>query len=468
MVILRRIFKSPFGPLYDEGGLSQSLRRSLRFIILGNLFGNIFFNMTQGSALTGFAGVLGANDFVFGVLMAIPLFGTLMQLPAAMIVSRAGKRKKFMMTYGVIARASWIVVGLVPYFVPIAPHWLRLWSVIFLVGISSLGGSFINVCFTPWLADLVPLHIRGRWISCRDRIISLIGVGVGIGTAAILDFMPGYNGYAVVFILGGVLGVADMLCFLGADETPMAKADDTKLIPVMKQACKDKRFFSFMMFWTAWAFATNFGGAFVMRYALGPMRLSFLEATLTGQVAAAVITVFVISGWGRVMDRYGSKPVLMISCFMGCLTPAILLFASPGVAVVFLLFNVIGATFWSAFNLAAVNMSMSCSPTDRRAAYIALFSCVTNLFGAFFGVLLGGAVLEWLPILLPPISTGGLPDQYKIVFILSIILRLLAVFLLIPKLQNDRESSIHELAADLKEWLKDLKSKRPRLRLRRF
>ena len=181
---MRRLhMRSPFTTLYDEVGMLPEIRRSILFMIFGNLFGNLFGTVTGSSALTGLAGDLGANDFIFGVLTAIPLFGTLMQLPAALLVSRTKKRKTYMLTFGLVSRALWILVGFVPFWIPVQPGWLRIWSLIFLVGLSSLGGSFINVCFTPWMADLVPISIRGRWLSARDRIISVIAVAVEIGRA---------------------------------------------------------------------------------------------------------------------------------------------------------------------------------------------------------------------------------------------------------------------------------------------
>ena len=467
---LRRLISSPFTPLYDEAGLTQVLRRGLMFVILGNLCGSMFFNITQGSALVGLAKELGANDFTFGVLMAIPLFGAVIQIPAAMIVSRAGKRKKYMLSYGIISRFMWILIGFVPYVVPMSPGWMKLWSIVFLVGISSVGGSFINICFTPWLADLVPLRIRGRWIASRDRIASILGVVVGILTALVLDHTTGFTGYAIVFIVGGTFGVVDMLAFIGVKETPMVKSVTQGLFPIIKRIYNDKKFFRFMVFWTLWCFAVNFGGAFTIRYALGPLNLSFLEVTLAGQMTAAFVTVVVISKWGRTIDRYGSKPVLMIACTMHAINPLIMLFAKPEQVLTLFLLHLVGAAFWSASNLACVNLQMSCSPDDDRPTYIAIFSCVTSLVGAFFGVFLGGAFLEWLHVFVEQVNftiNGNPPDQYKMIFTVSVIFRLITVFIFLPRLQNDKDSGIRDLYEDFIDWLSQFDPRRIYRHIRR-
>ena len=40
--LFKRVFSSPFRPLYDEARLLPKLRRSILFVIFGNVFGNLF------------------------------------------------------------------------------------------------------------------------------------------------------------------------------------------------------------------------------------------------------------------------------------------------------------------------------------------------------------------------------------------------------------------------------------------
>ncbi|NCC49038.1 MAG: DUF1559 domain-containing protein, partial [Clostridia bacterium] len=191
---LKYRFRSPFQVIFDEAQLLPEIRRSIVMMVMGNIFGNLFGVITNGSALTGYAEILGSNDFTFGVLTGIPLAASLMQIPAAILVSRTQKRKRYMMTYGVVSRALWLLVGLVPWLLPMSPDAVRLWSVIFLIGISAASGSFINVSFTPWMADLIPIRIRGRWMSLRDGMNAVGSVLIGLLTATILDNSSGYTG----------------------------------------------------------------------------------------------------------------------------------------------------------------------------------------------------------------------------------------------------------------------------------
>lgn len=446
---MRRLhMRSPFTTLYDEVGMLPEIRRSILFMIFGNLFGNLFGTVTGSSALTGLAGDLGANDFIFGVLTAIPLFGTLMQLPAALLVSRTKKRKTYMLTFGLVSRALWILVGFVPFWIPVQPGWLRIWSLIFLVGLSSLGGSFINVCFTPWMADLVPISIRGRWLSARDRIISVIAVAIGLLTARLLDTLPGYDGYRLVFMLGGIFGVFDMLCFIGVKNVPMHTEGSTRAWDVFKQMLSDKPFFQFLLFWTLWAFTSNMAGPYFVRYALGTLELSFLQVTLASQVTAAVATVLAISRWGHLMDRFGNKPVMWISSLVTALTPLIMLFSVKGSPVTLFLFHAIGASFWCATNMGAMNILLGITPAGQRPTYVALFSAITSIAGSFLGVLTGGALLQGIQDTVAATGMtilGWVPNHYAIVFVLAVILRVTVVLLFVPKLTNDKAFTYRDM-----------------------
>lgn len=442
------MLRTPFRPLYDEARLPSNIRRSAMFVILANMCGNLWGTISTGSALAGFAGLLGSNDFVFGLLTAIPLFGSLTQIPAAVHVSRTRQRKRYLLSFGVISRGMWILIGLVPLLIPSAPPWMRIWTVIAMSGISALAGSYINVCFTPWLADLIPPQIRGRWLTARDRIFAITNVLMGLGVAWVLDHLAGFSGYILVFVVIGILGVLDMFFFIPVTEMPMQTSPDTSLKSVWKSFFADRGFVRFLLFWTLWSFTSNLSAPFFMRYALGPMQLSFMTTTLASQITAASVSVLTLAMWGRVMDRYGNKNTLYISGLITAFTPAIWLFCTPGAWWPVFLFHLIGAAFWNAANLAAVNMLMDNSPAENRPSYIAIFSAFTSIVGSFLGVLLGGSLLQGLSDWIARDGIriwGWVPDHYKIVFTLGVLTRVAVVLIFVPKMHDDSRRTLGDM-----------------------
>lgn len=452
----RPLLKSPFTTMYQEAGILPDIRRSIGFMILANLFGIFWGTVANGSALTGLAGALGASDLLFGILTAIPMFGTLLQIPAALLVSRTKKRKAYMLTFGLVSRSLWVLVGLVPFFIPVQPGWLRIWTLIFLIGISSLGGSFINVCFTPWMADIIPIDIRGRWLSMRDKILSILSVAFGLLVARLLDVMPGFTGYAIVFVMGGIFGVLDMLSFLGVKDVPMNTESGVKVITVFRGMIADRPFFRFLLFWTVWSFTSNIAGPYFIRYALGPLQLSFLNVTLGSQVTGAVFAVMVLSHWGRLMDRYGNKPVLWISCLVAAINPIVWLFSTVGSPLTLFLFNAVGGLVWGASGLAVMNNLLRISPEAQRPSYVAVFTAITSIGGSFLGVLTGGVLLQGIQDTVSARNLtffGAIPNHYLIVFLISAVLRLATILLFLPKMENEKPFTTREMLRDIRRRL---------------
>ena len=137
--LFRRHLQFPLSLAYDEFRLSKEIRRSLNLILLANLFGNLFGIICGGgtTAMVGLANELHAGDLAFGLINGIPWAAALLQIPFSMLVNRTHRRKKYMLTLGLFSRALWILFGLVPLILPAEPAWLPLWSVIFLLGLSS-------------------------------------------------------------------------------------------------------------------------------------------------------------------------------------------------------------------------------------------------------------------------------------------------------------------------------------------
>jgi len=143
---------------------------------------------------------------------------------------------------GIGSRALWVLFGLVPYILPMASATLQLWIIIFLLGISSCCGAMINVCWFPWLSDLTPIDIRGRWLSIRESILSAANVLIGLLVALLLDTLPVEIRYVVIFLIGGTVGILDMLAFGFCEEVYSAPPQKQSLFRAFGEVLKNKPF----------------------------------------------------------------------------------------------------------------------------------------------------------------------------------------------------------------------------------
>ena len=444
----RRKDSSSLSLLYDEFNLPQAIRRSLNLILLANLFGNLHGIICGGgtTAMVGLANELKAGDLAFGMINGIPQAAALLQIPFSVLVNRTHQRKKYMLTIGIFSRALWMLFGLIPLIIPANPAWLPLWTLVFLLGISLCCGSVINVCWLPWFSDLAPIRLRGRWFSFRDMLAAGFNLAFGLIVAWLLDTLPAANRYIVVFALGGFLGILDMICFGFCVEKYSDQPQKLRIGAVLKAIRDNKPFCRLIVMWTAWCFTSNLCAPYLGRYSVNEMGLSFMQMTAFGTAAAAVATVLVISRWGKAMNMYGCRNVMLVSSLLTSLTDAFYLFSVPGNIWPVLLRNFIGAVFWSGCNLAANSMQLSASPDEARPSYIAVFACITSLAGVALGTLCGGSLLEsWESL---GWFTGSI-DRVKALIILSVALRLLVALCLVPPLENDREETVRRMLTDV-------------------
>lgn len=431
--------------LYDEARLQPHVRRGLNWILGGNLCGNLHGAICGGgtTAMVGLAGLLGAGDMEFGLLVAIPQIAALLQIPFSMLVNKTRKRKIYILTFGIFSRLLWLLFGFLPLLSKTPESKLPLYTLITLLGLSSACGAAINVCWFPWFSDLAPMRIRGRWLSYRDRIIAVAALLFGLLVAYLLDVLPIQSKYIVIFLVGGAFGVMDMICFGFVKEEPMKPAE--KALSVKKslsEILRNKPFMRVVVMWTAWCFTANLSGAYLTPYAMNVMQLDFLQITLFGTVAASLATALIIPKWGKALDAHGSRNVMLVAGIGAAITPIAYLMSTPGNVLPTLLHNVVGALFWSGTNLAANSLQLSNSPDENRPMYIAIFSCITCLVGTAFGTMAGGWLLTmtqengWF---------GGWFDRYKALVTLSVLLRLGITLLLVPGMANESASGARDV-----------------------
>ena len=174
----------------------------------------------------------------------------------------------------------------------------------------------------------------------------------------------------------------------------------------------------------------------------GLLGLSYMQMMLFGTIAAALSTILMEPKWGKAIHRFGCKPVMKVCMIVECIMPLVYVTSVKGSFVPMLLMNLIGAMFWCGANLSASNMQLNYSPDETRSSYIAVFACVTALVGTTLGSLSGGALLDhWSE---RQMFTGFI-DRYKVLFMISSGLRLLVWLLLIPRLEDDSDSTAKDV-----------------------
>ena len=294
-------------------------------------------------------------------------------------------------------------------------------------------------------------------------VVAACNLGFGLLVAHLLDTLPLESRYIIIFLMGGALGVTDMVCFAFCEEKYASPPKRLRLGGVMQEILQNKPFLRLVVMWTAWCFTANLCGPYLSRYSINEMGLSFTQMMVFGTAAASIATILVIGRWGRALDRFGCRSVMLVAAVVTSLTDGFYLLSVPGSVLPVMLRNFVGALFWSGTNLSANSMQLSASPDDSRPSYIAVFACVTALAGTALGTLAGGALLEaW---------KGGVPllgamDRFKALILLSVSLRFLITLVLVPPMANDRDGTPGDLLKAILNGARRLKPDLKKIKIR--
>lgn len=155
--------------------MELSAKADFRNSFYDGMFANMFATLTGGVFLAGFALYLGMNEFMIGLLAAIPFVVTIFQLPVSYIIRKKGTRKAIAYFGAAGGRIIWIPIVLVA-FAPILTGGLKYMIVLSLFFLSHGFASVSYVAWLSWTSDLVPEQMRGRFFGTRNMLCGIAGM----------------------------------------------------------------------------------------------------------------------------------------------------------------------------------------------------------------------------------------------------------------------------------------------------
>ena len=348
----------------------KELRKSLRTITTAVTFAFLWFSLVRGSHTVSFCNMLGFNDLAFGVMAAIPFSAALLQPITVIMIERTGLRKYQFILFGTIHRLMWIAVALAPLLMPL-PSALAVWTMLLLIAGSSILAAFSNPAWWPWMGDMIPRRIRGRHIASRSRINKAVAMVAAICVGLLVDAVTRHGApetaadqplllwtTAAILALGGVFGTIDILLYLRIREVLPAVPEDRNKRPAPTdplrprgglsgkgllalrsaatfvkarffQPLEDRAFRYFAAFAMTVYFAMASSQWFLMRNAMENLRFSKLGTNVLILVLGPLCAILTAKGWGRLIDRWGRRPVLILATAGAALAMAPMFLASP-------------------------------------------------------------------------------------------------------------------------------------------
>ena len=365
------------------------LRASLGASIAEGAAAEVFGACAGGAVLTGWALYLGASPVTIGLLTAMPIAAQICQLPAAWLTLRFGARRLAITAVGA-SRLVWLPMIAVP-FVHLAPA-TALTAFVAIMILATILGVVGGNAWTAWMGDLVPGTIRGRFFGRRMVYLNIAGTVASLGAGFALDTLGprGLKGET----LGALLAVACTAGFISiwlllAQQEPDSRDDSSA--PEWRdvaRALSDGRTRPLLGYLLGWHAAVGISAGFFSYHMLANLRMGFVLVAAHGILVAAV-RVTSAPVWGRLVDAFGARPVLVVCSSGISVVPIIWLFIAPDRLWPIAIEAVIAGALWGGHGIATMDLSIGLAPRRGRPFYLATFATAGGLGFALTSALAG-------------------------------------------------------------------------------
>jgi len=472
----------------------RHLRSSLRLVTVAWMFGVVWMACISGSQMTLFGKLLGFTNRDFGMMAAIGWLAYAGQLISATAIERTGLRKYQFVVYATIHRLIWLAIAAVPLLLNPGRAAVRVFVVVYAIG--AVLAHLSMPAWQNWMGDLIPRRIRGRYFAARRlwtipiQILTVIVAGLILdavtvqhpaGTPITAETQPNLlPTISILFAVGAVFGTIDVLLFLRLREIvspPLLRDKDAprtnllaaligatvEAIRSLAQACMDRKFLHYGLYVMTLSFAMTVGAPFFFRNCLENLGYTKFMANVVFMVAGPIAAMLTVRMWGKLIDRWGRRPLLIL-CTFGVVFSTAGWFLIPdapaagdptwlarllgGGEWIDALFGsatwmayvlgmatcMIGGMMWGGIEMARFNILLGFSETEGRSKYIAavaVFTAIGGFTGGWFGGWLADAFIAYQYDQSPLRVGPFLWNNWHLTFLASSAARALALIWLI-------------------------------------
>ena len=368
----------------------EDSRRARRRLILESALASGEQHMTVGVVLLGYALLLGANTFQIGLLSTAQMVGASFQLFSDTLLGKLGTRRRLGSAALTVVAIGRLLIGLLP----VAAAWIAVgnlpWALLALLVVVSGATQTTEVVRLSWIADVVPGDRRGRFLGDRHVVAQLVGSGVAIAAAWLIDWQQTHSvaratvAAQSLFVVAAALGIGNVLTLRAVPEAVGAVRSRGGSWKSLVQPLRDRRFRPLALHAALWSFAGPLAGPFFNLYLIAVLKMPLGMVALysfLGQIAS----LYSVRLWGKLADRYGNLPVLRLCVAAKTVFPVLWLMLWPagdGLSRVLLYVAVAWVHLWRTFNsgqqLSTINLALRLAPQERSTQYLAAFRTLGN------------------------------------------------------------------------------------------
>ena len=355
------------------------------------VFNTISFSIVLGMPMILFFKHLGASATILGIVIALPSLLNILQIPAAPLVDKVGYRAFVLRGW---TTRCFIILGMaVVAFLPVKiDRTTRIGLMLFLLFGYNASRGFSVCGFLPWITQLIPESLRGRYLSGDQMSTALALLGTMAGTAWFVKQATGTAAFGWMFFVGFLGGMASLWFLARMPDVPVPAQSRSKGPVPWKAMVLHPPFYRLLVYNIVIVIALAGSGVCwvpLLRDLHGFADWQFL-AMMALYSAGSAVTLW---GFGALADRVGSKPLLGASGIIlvahftlwGAIAAGVI---APTLWVIVLL-QMTSALGSALLTLPNTRLLMAVVPEMGRSHFFALFSVITSLTAGVFPILWG-------------------------------------------------------------------------------
>jgi MFS family permease len=361
----------------------------------GNIFAFAAFNalsfqMIIGSPMVLYAKSLDASATTLGLIAGMLPILVILQIPAARFVDAAGY-KKFVLSGWSIRTVFVALMVLVPLSASVLSPGARLGIVLVLLFCFNVSRGISSCGWLPWIASIIPESTRGRFLTREGTMVNLASFTAFWLAAFVLGGEPRPWHFASLFLFSAVCAGVSLIFLRAIPAETRVEAHQQSKRPRLTDMLKIRPFRRLLQLNVVWALANGGVLTFLVAWLKTEVQMPEHHILMLSSVifVGALLNQLFVS---RILDRFGSRPVLMTGLLVllvllatwTAITGGVLNPLLPLIAVMMLVLGIGG----SMVNLANLRLAMLTVPEIGRSHYFAVFSVVTS-------VSLGVAPMLW-------------------------------------------------------------------------
>lgn len=375
------------------------------FIILEGIAYTVVLNL-YNPFVQMFAKRMGAQDIHIALLNSIPpLIALFVLIPFSILIEKANRKKKATLLLILFVSVFYALIA----FVPFLPDKIKIIAFVVLIGLMNWPGSLYMTTWQSFFADTFTGAEANSVYSLRSKYGAFFGLLTVLLTGLVLTEIPKSDAdrliiyqlfYAACFFIS-------LLQIYFLSKVREQKCDQTDL-PEEKKAAnllsfgkadiveiiRNKSFITFcgcaFLFHVTWQMGWPLFFIYNVDYAgFNELQLGVIN------VAAGLSQFLTYSMWNRVINKKGSKYVILLGAFALAINPLFYtkVFGFYYVVIV----NIIIGVGSSGFTLSLFTSLLETLPETKKTIYISVFNTLINISG-FISPLIGVWIYSYLNV----------------------------------------------------------------------